>query len=172
MSGHGELASREDFTQRMCWPGAPYKYVVDDRYHVRLLALTRLNLLPIEVESGRWTAPIVPREERLCSLGCGCVGDQAHFLRGCEALSQLPVDGVYSVWPTGTRRRMPANQWKGIAGRLAARWQSRLRLVNRDATEHSGNVKEISQYLAELKHDPDTYERSDIRAYLRMRATV
>jgi hypothetical protein len=56
--------------------------------------------------------------------------------------------------------------------RLAARWQSRLQIVNRDAPEHNGNVKEISQYLAELNHDPDTYERSDIRAYLRMRATV
>ena len=168
----GDLASREDFGQRMRWPGAPYKYVVDDRYHVRLLALTRLNLLPIEMESGRWTAPVIPREERLCSLGCGCVGDQAHFLRVCGALAQSPIDSVYSVWPTGSRRYLPANQWKGIAARLAARWQGRNRIINSHEAEHSGTAKEINMYLAELQHDPDTYERSDIRAYLRMRAAA
>ena len=168
----GELASREDFRHRMRWPGAPYKYVVDDRYHVRLLALTRLNLLPIEVESGRWSAPVIPREERLCSLGCGCVGDQSHFLRGCSVLAQPPIDCVYSVWPTGTRRHMPPNQWRGTAARLAARWQSRNRSIHKYETEHSGTAKEINMYLAELAHDPDTYERSDIRAYLRMRAVA
>ena len=55
-------------TQRMQWPGAPYLPYVDSKYHVRLLAMARLGLLPIEMEEGRWRG--IRREERLCALGC------------------------------------------------------------------------------------------------------
>ena len=57
--------------------------------HVRLLAMARLGLLPIEMEEGRWHG--IRREERLCALGCGVVGDMHHFLNRCAALA---TDGV------------------------------------------------------------------------------
>ena len=62
---------------------------MDSKYHVRLLAMARLGLLPIEIEEGRWRG--VRREERLCALGCGVVGDMHHFLNRCAALA---TDGV------------------------------------------------------------------------------
>ena len=73
----------------MHWPGAPYLPYVDSKYHVRLLAMARLGLLPIEIEEGRWRG--IRREERLCALGCGVVGDMHHFLNRCAALA---TDGV------------------------------------------------------------------------------
>ena len=71
--------------QRKRWPGAPYLSFVDSRFHWRLLAMTRLGVLPIEIETGPWHG--VPREQRGCSLGCDHIGDTAHFLHRCEHIA-------------------------------------------------------------------------------------
>ena len=66
--------------QRHRWPGAPYLPFVDNKFHARLLAMTRLGVPPIEIETGRWQG--LARDQRRCSLGCYHVGDTEHFLCG------------------------------------------------------------------------------------------
>ena len=72
--------------QRKRWPAAPYlSFVLESTFHARLLAMTRLGVLPIEFEIGRWYG--IPREQRGCSLGCDHIGDTAHFLHRCEHIA-------------------------------------------------------------------------------------
>ena len=72
--------------QRKRWPAAPYlSFVLESTFHARLLAMTRLGVLPIEIETGPWHG--VPREQRGCSLGCDHIGDTAHFLHRCEHIA-------------------------------------------------------------------------------------
>ena len=71
--------------QRKRWPGVSYLSFVDSKFHARLLAMTRLGVLPIEIEIGRWYG--IPREQRRCSLGCDHIGDTAHFLHRCEHIA-------------------------------------------------------------------------------------
>ena len=65
-----------------------------DKFHARLLAMTRLGLLPIETETGRWHG--IPRAERLCQLCGNCIGDTKHFLHGCERLTAERVKSLES----------------------------------------------------------------------------
>ena len=112
-----------DNTQRMQWPGAPYLPYVDSKYHVRLLAMARLGLLPIEIEEGRWRG--IRREERLCALGCGVVGDMHHFLNTCAALT---TDGVGALDRYSTElesTKSPLFYWRAKAGKLERRWRER-----------------------------------------------
>ena len=78
--------------ERTRWPGAPYLGHVDSKHHVRLLAMTWLGLLPLEIEEGRWRG--IPRRERLCKLGCGVVGDTRHFLNGCASLKSSCIQSL------------------------------------------------------------------------------
>ena len=160
-----ELRTRDDFMARTTWPGAPYKRIVDDRYHVRLLAQARLGLLPIEVETGRWAQCARLPEQRLCALGCGCVGDLPHFLHGCRAILHDPIDSVAAVHSTGHWREVPPELWRGIATRIASRWYTRIGLL-RAADRTAGEEAELDRYEAQLAMHPASYERSDIRAYL------
>ena len=52
MSRLAEEDSREG-VRRTRWPGAPYLPFVDSNYHVRLLAMTRLGTLPVEIKTDR-----------------------------------------------------------------------------------------------------------------------
>ena len=109
--------------QRMHWPGAPYLPYVDSKYHVRLLAMARLGLLPIEMEEGRWHG--ICREERLCALGCGVVGDMHHFLNSCAALA---TDGVGALDRHSTESEntgSPLFFWRAKARKLERRWRER-----------------------------------------------
>ena len=67
------------------WEAASYLEHVSSRFHIRLIAMTRLGLLPLEIETGRWQG--LQREKRLC-VSCNTqIGDTDHFLRGCVQLS-------------------------------------------------------------------------------------
>ena len=79
-------------SQRKRWPSAPYLAFVDSKFHARLLAMTRLGVLPIEIETGRWHG--VPREQKQCSLGCDHLGDTAHFLHGCEHTTTARISSL------------------------------------------------------------------------------
>ena len=57
---------------------AGYLPFVSGHYHIRLLAMTRLGILPIEIETGRWSK--TPREERLCTTRGGCDGEKCGAL--------------------------------------------------------------------------------------------
>ena len=115
--------------KRTCWPGAPYLSFVDSKHHVRLLAMARLGLLPLEIEEGRWHG--IPREERLCKLGCGAVGDLRHFLSCCSALTVGDVRALsrYSAEAENSESRLFF--WRAKARGLERRWRERAQLVAR-----------------------------------------
>ena len=113
-----EILRREPyFEHRTHWPGAQYLNQVNSKYHVRLLAMARIGTLPIETETGRWVTPPVPKEERLCTFGCGCVGNTDHFLHGCPHITAPPVESVMSS--------VFDRDWKKVAQSLERRWRSR-----------------------------------------------
>ena len=143
------LAERVDFRKRTRWPGAPYLGFVDDRYHVRMLAMTRLGLLPLEIETGRWKQ--TPREQRLCQFGCGCVGDTAHFLQHCRGLESACVEGVYSVDEYGRRRIVPPLTWKRTALQLASRFQERARRLKHTGRAAAGEDKEMLDMYVQMQ---------------------
>ena len=58
-------------------------------HHSCLLAMARLSLLPLEIESGRWAW--VQRYDRLCRLEFDAVEGLAHFLTECGALTSERV---------------------------------------------------------------------------------
>jgi len=121
--------------KRTRWPGAPYLSFVDSKHHVRLLAMARLGLLPLEIEEGRWHG--IPREKRLCKLGCGVVGDLRHFLNYCSPLTVGDVGALnrYSAEAENSGCRLFF--WRAKARGLERRWRERAKLVARLRTEPS-----------------------------------
>ena len=93
---------------------------------------------------------------------------QLHFLHDCRALKSDPVDSVFTTTSDGAPRLFPPQQWHGIAYRVAVRLRERTGLLTPTRGEAAGDAKEIEMFRAALPHDPATYERSDIRAYLYM----
>ena len=100
---------------------ADYLPHVSGRYHTRLLAMTRLGILPIEIETGRWEG--VDRSERFCKFeACnGKLGDACHFLSECAGLK---TKGIASVWrcPSGST---PGVWWRETAHQLEPRWREK-----------------------------------------------
>jgi len=100
---------------------ADYLPHVSGRYHTRLLAMTRLGILPIEIETGRWEG--VDRSERFCKFeACnGKLGDTCHFLSECAGLK---TKGIASVWrcPSGST---PGVWWRETAHQLEQRWREK-----------------------------------------------
>ena len=97
--------------------------------------MARLGLLPLEIEVGRWQG--IPREERLCKLGCGVftVGDLPHFLDGCAALT---TDRVGSLSRYSAEAKSTGNLlffWRAKANALERRWRERTQLLNGPRTE-------------------------------------
>ena len=121
--------------KRTRWPGAPYLSFVDSKHHVRLLAMARLGLLPLEIEEGRWHG--IPREKRLCKLRCGVVGDLRHFLNYCSPLTVGDVGALnrYSAEAENSGSRLFF--WRAKARGLERRWRERAKLVARLRTEPS-----------------------------------
>ena len=68
--------------QRRRWPGALYLLLLDNQFHVRLLAMTPYGVLPLEIETGRWKD--LDRDERRCDLGCDHAGNAEHVLHRCK----------------------------------------------------------------------------------------
>lgn len=53
----------------------------------KYLAKIRLGCLELEIETGRYSRPIIPAEERLCQVcenGQGNVEDEFHFIMECD----------------------------------------------------------------------------------------
>ena len=122
--------------QRKRWPGAPYINYVDSKFHTRLLAMTRLGVLPIEIETGRWYG--VPREERMCSFGCNKIGDTVHFLRECAHIGETRIESLNRFAPVNCAAVNPLTHWREIARRLERRWRERTRKL-RCATDEPLN---------------------------------
>ena len=131
--------------QRQRWPGAPYLHSVDNKFHVRLLAMTRLGILPIEIETGRWHG--MPRETRLCKLGCDHVGDTDHFLHSCAHIKAEHSLNRYAM--DNDTAQNPFRHWRNIAHRLECRWRERTQKLRKASDEpqhpaasHDANVAE------------------------------
>ena len=108
---------------RQRWPGAPYLQFVDNKFHVRLLAMTRVGVLPIEIETGRWHG--LPRETRLCRLGCDQVGDTDHFLHACDHITTEQIESLDRYASDNIAAQNPFKHWRSIARRLECRWRER-----------------------------------------------
>ena len=120
-------------TKRTRWPGAPYLAYVDNKFHARLLAMTRLGLLPIEIETGRWHG--IPRAERLCQMCGKCIGDTKHFLHGCERLTAERVKSLESKATYTEARGKELFFWRGVARRVECRWRERTSALRKQQDE-------------------------------------
>ena len=81
-----KLRSYVLFKSEMCLE--PYVYKVINRSHRSILAQLRCGILPLKIETGRFTN--VPVEFRLC-LFCSdnCIEDEEHFLFHCELYQEI-----------------------------------------------------------------------------------
>ena len=117
-----ELATRKLRADKRCtWSTfrAPYLAHVSSRYHVRLLAMARLGLLPVEEEIGRWHR--TPRAERWCTHCPGVLGTTRHFLRECACLASEPVP----PWLTAATGEAAGAWWRKAARLLEQRWREK-----------------------------------------------
>ncbi len=105
------------------WRPARYLSAVGGHYHVRLLAMVRLDLLPVEMETSRWKG--VPREARVCGA-CGVAqGDVRHLVTGCPVL-HLPVRGEHGAacWKfLQGRHNADEGRWRRVARHVEQRWR-------------------------------------------------
>ena len=61
----------------------PYVFCILNRGYRSVVARLRAGVLPLEIETGRWSA--IPAEHRYCRLcNNGCVEDEIHFVFNCE----------------------------------------------------------------------------------------
>lgn len=72
------------------WQPEAYLNCKATRIERRVLSQLRCGNLPLEIETGRYSRPKIPVENRLCKL-CNkqCVENEVHFLIGCDFYSDL-----------------------------------------------------------------------------------
>ena len=95
--------------------------------------MTRLGLLPLEIESGRWHG--LPREQRLCSFGCGTIGDTNHFLHGCTHIAGKQIDSLNRYATLRNAAANPLRYWRNTARTLECRWRERAQKMRRESNE-------------------------------------
>ena len=134
---------------------AGYLPYVSGHYHVRLLAMTRLGILPIEIETGRWSN--TPREQRFCTTvggcggtSCGVIGDTWHFLRECKNLHSTPIE---SIWYCPNDEN-PSNWWRRVARNLEIRWREKSNAASQNIYDTPG--------VAHLDADETSWKRPTI----------
>ena len=154
-------------TKRTRWPGAPYLAYVDNKFHARLLAMTRLGLLPIEIETGRWHG--IPRAERLCQMCGKCIGDTKHFLHGCERLTAERVKSLESKATYTEARGKELFFWRGVARRVECRWRERTSALRKQQDEPAhpaeANDAEVCEKIDSIigqKSEPPTEKPANI----------
>jgi len=109
------------------WPRAEYIKAIGGQYHIRLIAMARLDLLPVESEVGRWRG--IPADRRVCNSCALSIGDVGHFVRECAALPgtfATPVgefDGYDSWHFLQDAQHTPTEGWRSVARRLERRWR-------------------------------------------------
>ena len=68
----------------------PYVKLNMDRSHRRVLAKFRSGSLPLHIETGRYSKPKVPLNERTCKFcSQNAIEDEIHFLMDCEFYSDI-----------------------------------------------------------------------------------
>ena len=126
--------------------------------------MTRLGLLPIEIETGRWHG--VPREQRICSLGCGKIGDAQHFLNGCEYIEAARIDSLNRYAPRHTAATNLLRHWREIARGLEHRWRERTQKLRHaaDAPKNPADAQD-DEHAAEINAVMQQILPNDIRYY-------
>ena len=112
--------------------------------------MARLNLLPLEIEEGRWQG--IPRAERLCRFGCGVVGDLHHFLNGCAALTTANIQSLNRYSVEADVNGSLLTFWRSKARELECRWRERVQKLRRLQTEPENPAD---------AHDDETYQDVD-----------
>ena len=74
------LTTYKSFKVEFCHE--PYLHLVTNIKHRKALTRLRCSSHHLAIETGRWTKPITPRNQRLCAL-CLVIEDEEHFLWDC-----------------------------------------------------------------------------------------
>jgi len=71
-----------------CYEAEPYLYLVQNRAHRSVISQLRLGILPLKIETGRYTN--IPLEYRLC-IFCddNAIEDEQHFIFNCSKYEDL-----------------------------------------------------------------------------------
>jgi len=139
------LRDTKEHEGRRQWQQASYLRHIGSRRHARLLAMCRLELLPVEMEKGRWQG--VPRERRCCAH-CGWQsGDVEHFVAECPGLpAGVASEDGRVAWGVLDERG------HGVSGRG---WRAVARLVERRWVAKQGGVAEAGEEGDELSEPGD-----------------
>jgi hypothetical protein len=76
------------------------KYVLSKipRYKSRYFAMLRAGSLPLAVETGRYSHPVTPLNDRICKFcNANTVEDEKHFLLSCNAYSDIRQDFIANL---------------------------------------------------------------------------
>ena len=74
-----------NFHQKSCI----YNSMAND-YHRFIITRWRLSNHDLKIETGRYTRPITPREERFCTM-CGVIEDEYHAVFICPRYEELRI---------------------------------------------------------------------------------
>ena len=104
----------------------PYLNIVNLKIFRQALTKLRLSSHRLEIESGRWTKPLItPRENRLCKQ-CNNLEDEFHFLFECPLYNDIRQ---FYIKPYFTRR---------------ISMQKAIELLK---TENSSNLKKLAMFI-------------------------
>ena len=68
----------------------PYVQQIMPRAYRRVMALFRAGSLPLAIETGRYTRPPIPVDNRICVYcSANCLESEKHFLLNCELYNDL-----------------------------------------------------------------------------------
>jgi hypothetical protein len=88
----GKFFTYVAFKDRLCYE--PYLDVIHNRDH--RVSFTKLRNHHLSIEKGRYSRPVVPRDERWCphclSKGLKNIEDEIHFLCSCNPYSNLRLN--------------------------------------------------------------------------------
>jgi hypothetical protein len=150
LQAYGDMLAIQD-VRAQCdkWAAAPYLRHVSDKEQVRLLAMCRLGLLPVEEETGRWQH--LPRAERTCACGME-LGSVRHFMSACTMENLGAVDSTSWIELMGAAwyctATVPGQRWRQIARYVQRRWHVKRGPVDRrrdDEAESNDDAAEDSE---------------------------
>ena len=123
------------------WLGAPYLQYLDSNFHARLLACTRLGVVPIEIETGQWIS--ISQAGRLCSFGCG----RDHFLHGSGAITATRV-WTFNRYDIKIDAAQSFFFWRGIARAVENYLRERSKKLRAPSTAPLHPVDEQDEVIA------------------------
>jgi hypothetical protein len=138
------------------WRQAEYLKHVGSKRHAGLVARCRLELLPVEMERGRWRG--VARTERKCEqCGMAC-GDVRHMMAECQAAGGSEGEAVWEV-VSGARQDVSGRQWRAAAREVERRWLLKRRFLGMG--QEGEQASEEGESVADEAEAPDESEGSE-----------